>query len=151
MKQPRILSLSKDQDNSKRNKKYFDKFSDIPIIKEEKEKIFAFKKKYRQKHYYTEKNTKTYTRPKSSKKALYPKPKMRPILTKQQINKEYLNCLSLEKINFQFEEYGEYPDESFKPSIFFSNFWPINPITKRKIPKKENLPKQDLSYIYQTQ
>ena len=77
-------------------------------------------------------------------------PKMRPILTKQPINKEYLNCLSLEKINFQFEEYGEYPDESFQPSIFFSSFWPINPITKRKTPKKENLQKLDLNYIYQT-
>ena len=44
MKQPRILSLSKDQDNSTRNKKYFDKFSDIPTIKEEKEKILHLKK-----------------------------------------------------------------------------------------------------------
>ena len=77
------------------------------------------KKKSRQKHYYTEKNNKTYTGQKSSKKALYPKSKMRPILAKQQINKEYLNCLSLEKINFQFEEYCEYPDESFQPSIIF--------------------------------
>ena len=41
---------------------------------------------------------------------------------KQQISKEYLNVLSIKKINFQFEEYGDYPDEVFQPSIFFQIF-----------------------------
>ena len=36
--------------------------------------------------------------------------------------KEYFNKLGLERINFQFDEYGEYPDEDFQPSIFFFKF-----------------------------
>ena len=91
------------------------------MIKEEK--IYKSKNKTRPKYIYSENNnTYSYKRPKSTKKALYTKPNKRPILTKQQINKEYLNCLSLEKINFQFDEYGNYPDDVFQPSIFFFKF-----------------------------
>ena len=36
-----------------------------------------------------------------------------------QTKKEYFNKLGLERINFQFDEYGEYPDDDFQPSIFF--------------------------------
>ena len=36
--------------------------------------------------------------------------------------KEYFNKLGLERINFQFDEYGEYPDDDFQPSIFFFKF-----------------------------
>ena len=32
------------------------------------------------------------------------------------------NKLSLERINFQFEEYGEYPNDDFQPSIYFFKF-----------------------------
>ena len=41
--------------------------------------------------------------------------------------KEYCNKLGLERINFQFEEYGNYPDDSFQPSIFFFKFLAIKP------------------------
>ena len=40
----------------------------------------------------------------------------------QQIYKEYLNVLSVKKINFEFEEYGDYIDDNFQPSIFFFKF-----------------------------
>ena len=36
--------------------------------------------------------------------------------------KEYYNKLSLERINFKFEEYGQYPNEDFQPSIYFFKF-----------------------------
>ena len=36
--------------------------------------------------------------------------------------KEFYNKLSLERINFQFEEYGEYPCDDFQPSIYFFKF-----------------------------
>jgi hypothetical protein len=36
--------------------------------------------------------------------------------------KEYIKKLSLVKINFDFEEYGRYPDRTFKPSAFFYKF-----------------------------
>ena len=40
----------------------------------------------------------------------------------QIIKKDYFNKLGLERINFQFDDYGEYPDEEFQPSIFFFKF-----------------------------
>jgi len=36
--------------------------------------------------------------------------------------KEYYNKLSVERINFQFEEYWEYPNYDFQPSIYFFKF-----------------------------
>ena len=36
--------------------------------------------------------------------------------------KEFYNKLSLERINFLFEEYGEYPCDDFQPSIYFFKF-----------------------------
>ena len=36
--------------------------------------------------------------------------------------KEFYNKLSLERINFLFEEYGEYPNDDFQPSIYFFKF-----------------------------
>lgn len=41
--------------------------------------------------------------------------------------KEYYNKLSLERINFTFEEYGKYPDETFHPSVFFFKFLAMKP------------------------
>lgn len=120
MKPQRKLNLFKDQENSKRGKPYLDKKNKIPVIQEEK--VFSFKNKTNPKYIYSENNTYSNIRPKSTKKSLYSKPNIKPILTKQQINKEYLDCLSLEKINFQFDEYGNYPDDSFQPSIFFFKF-----------------------------
>jgi hypothetical protein len=36
--------------------------------------------------------------------------------------KEYFNKLSLERINFKFEDYQIYPEHNMKPSIFFFKF-----------------------------
>ena len=161
MKQPRTLHLFKDQENSKRDKPYFDKNRHFPEIKEENI-ISSFKTKYktknktRPKYLFSEnnntnKNMYLFTRPKSSKKPLYQKPKVRPLLTKQQINKNYLNCLSLEKINFQFEEYGEYPDDSFQPSIFFFKFLANKPDYEKENSEKGKPPKARLKlYIPDT-
>jgi LMBR1 domain-containing protein 1 len=41
---------------------------------------------------------------------------------KNKKGKEFYNKLSLERINFQFEEYGEYPNDDFQPSIYFFKF-----------------------------
>ena len=161
MKQPRTLHLFKDQENSKRDKPYFDINRHFPEIKEENI-ISSFKTKYktknktRPKYLFSEnnntnKNMYLFTRPKSSKKPLYQKPKVRPLLTKQQINKNYLNCLSLEKINFQFEEYGEYPDDSFQPSIFFFKFLANKPDYEKENSEKGKPPKARLKlYIPDT-
>ena len=161
MKQPRTLHLFKDQENSKRDKPYFDINRHFPEIKEENI-ISSFKTKYktknktRPKYLFSEnnntnKNMYLFTRPKSSKKPLYQKPKVRPLLTKQQINKNYLNCLSLEKINFQFEEYGEYPDDSFQTSIFFFKFLANKPDYEKENSEKGKPPKARLKlYIPDT-
>ena len=161
MKQPRTLHLFKDQENSKRDKPYFDINRHFPEIKEENI-ISSFKTKYktknktRPKYLFSEnnntnKNMYLFTRPKSSKKPLYQKPKVRPLLTKQQINKNYLNCLSLEKINFQFEEYGEYPDDTFQPSIFFFKFLANKPDYEKENSEKGKPPKARLKlYIPDT-
>ena len=150
MKQPRMLHLFKDQENSKRDKSYYiNKMKKIPVIKEEK--VFTFKNKSRQKYIYSENNINTFTRPKSTKKSLYPTPKMKSLLTKQQINKQYLNCLSLEKINFQFDEYGEYPDDTFQPSIFFFKFLANKPDYEKENSEKGKPPKARLKlYIPDT-
>ena len=148
MKQPRILRLFKDSENSKYDQPYLNNFNNFPAIKEEK--LFSFKNKSRSKYIYSESNKKN-SRPKSSKKSLYPKPNVRPILSKQQINKQYLNCLSLEKINFQFDEYGEYPDDSFQPSIFFFKFLANKPDYEKENSEKGKPPKARLKlYIPDT-
>ena len=137
MKQPKMLRLFKDEENSK-----------FPAIKEEK--VFSFKNKTGPKYIFSESN-KTNYRPKSGKKSLYPMPKIRPLLTKQQINKNYLNCLSLEKINFQFDEYGEYPDDTFQPSIFFFKFLANKPDYEKENSEKGKPPKARLKlYIPDT-
>ena len=41
---------------------------------------------------------------------------------KKNKGKEFYNKLSLERINFQFEEYGQYPNDDFQPSIYFFKF-----------------------------
>ena len=41
---------------------------------------------------------------------------------KKNKGKEFYNKLSLERINFLFEEYGEYPCDDFQPSIYFFKF-----------------------------
>ena len=41
---------------------------------------------------------------------------------KKNKGKEFYNKLSLERINFQFEEYAEYPCDDFQPSIYFFKF-----------------------------
>ncbi len=149
MKQPRILSLYRDQENSKKDRPNLDNLNKISVIKEEK--LYKTKNKTRPKYIYSENNTYSFKRPKSSKKPLYTKPNKRPILTKQQINKEYLDCLSLEKINFQFEEYGNYPDDTFQPSIFFFKFLANKPDYEKENSEKGKPPKARLKlYIPDT-
>ena len=152
MKQTRVLRLFNEQENSKRDKLSIDKFKNFPIIKEEK--IFSSKNKTRPKYIQSENSlysNNNLSRPKSTKKSLYTKPNKKPFLTKQQINKEYLNCLSLEKINFQFDEYGEYPDDSFQPSIFFFKFLANKPDYEKENSEKGKPPKARLKlYIPDT-
>ena len=152
MKQSRVLRLFNEQENSKRDKLSIDKFKNFPIIKEEK--IFSSKNKTRPKYIQSENSlysNNNLSRPKSTKKTLYTKPNKKPFLTKQQINKEYLNCLSLEKINFQFDEYGEYPDDSFQPSIFFFKFLANKPDYEKENSEKGKPPKARLKlYIPDT-
>ena len=45
-------------------------------------------------------------------------PKSEKVINK----KEYFNKLSIERINFKFEEYEMYPEVNLKPSIFFFKF-----------------------------
>ena len=152
MKQSRVLRLFNEQENSKRDKININKFKNFPIIKEEK--IFSSKNKTRPKYIQSENSlysNNNLSRPKSTKKTLYTKPNKKPFLTKQQINKEYLNCLSLEKINFQFDEYGEYPDDSFQPSIFFFKFLANKPDYEKENSEKGKPPKARLKlYIPDT-
>ena len=152
MKQSRVLRLFNEQENSKRDKLNINKFKNFPIIKEEK--IFSSKNKTRPKYIQSENSlysNNNLSRPKSTKKTLYTKPNKKPFLTKQQINKEYLNCLSLEKINFQFDEYGEYPDDSFQPSIFFFKFLANKPDYEKENSEKGKPPKARLKlYIPDT-
>jgi len=151
MKQPRVLRLFNEQENSKKDKVYIDKFKKFPVIKEER--VFTFKNKTRPKYLNSENGifNNILSRPKSSKKTLYTKPNIKPVLTKQQINKEYLNCLSLEKINFQFDEYGDYPDDSFQPSIFFFKFLANKPDYEKENSEKGKPPKTRLKlYIPDT-
>jgi len=152
MKQSRVLRLFNEQENSKRDKLNINKFKNFPIIKEEK--IFSSKNKTRPKYIQSENSlysNNNLSRPKSTKKSLYTKPNKKPFLTKQQINKEYLNCLSLEKINFQFDEYGEYPDDSFQPSIFFFKFLANKPDYEKENSEKGKPPKARLKlYIPDT-
>ena len=152
MKQSRVLRLFNEQENSKGDKLNIDKFKNFPIIKEEK--IFSSKNKTRPKYIQSENSlysNNNLSRPKSTKKSLYTKPNKKPFLTKQQINKEYLNCLSLEKINFQFDEYGEYPDDSFQPSIFFFKFLANKPDYEKENSEKGKPPKARLKlYIPDT-
>ena len=152
MKQSRVLRLFNEQENSKRDKLNINKFKNFPIIKEEK--IFSSKNKTRPKYIQSENSlysNNNLSRPKSTKKSLYTKPNKKPFLTKQQINKEYLNCLSLEKINFQFDEYGEYPDDSFQPSIFFFKFLANTPDYEKENSEKGKPPKARLKlYIPDT-
>lgn len=42
-------------------------------------------------------------------------------------NKDLHNKLSLERINFDFEDYGKYPGEQFQPSVFFFKYLSIRP------------------------
>ena len=62
----------------------------------------------------------------------------------QQIFKEYLNVLSVKKINFEFEEYGDYIDDNFQPSIFFFKFLTYKPDYEKENFEKGKPPKARL-------
>lgn len=56
---------------------------------------------------------------------------------------EYCSKLSIERINFQFEKYGKYPDELFQPSVYFFKFLAVKPdyIKSLEYQEKEYLDK----------
>ena len=62
----------------------------------------------------------------------------------QQIYKEYLNVLSVKKINFEFDEYGDYIDDNFQPSIFFFKFLANKPDYEKENFEKGKPPKARL-------
>jgi hypothetical protein len=41
--------------------------------------------------------------------------------------KEYFNRLSLERINFLFDEYTQFADDNFRPSVYFFKFLAVKP------------------------
>ena len=61
-----------------------------------------------------------------------------------QTKKEYFNKLGLERINFQFDEYGEYPDDDFQPSIFFFKFLANKPDYEKENSEKGKKPTSKL-------
>lgn len=72
-------------------------------------------------------------------------------LNKNMNKKEYCNKLGLERINFQFDEYGVYPDESFQPSIFFFKFLAMKPdLEKELIDARKKVPPKLKLYIPDT-
>ena len=62
----------------------------------------------------------------------------------QQIYKEYLNVLSVKKINFEFDEYGDYIDDNFQPSIFFFKFLAAKPDYEKDNDERGKAPKARL-------
>ena len=62
----------------------------------------------------------------------------------QAIYKEYLNVLSVKKINFEFDEYGDYIDDNFQPSIFFFKFLTYKPDYEKEKEERGKPPKAKL-------
>jgi len=126
------IMAKKELENSKRN----------PLFKDKNKLSLSSNNKYLFNNYKT----------KSEKKKLTPlsffqssRPKNQPLSEKQQqITKEYLNVLSIEKINFQFEEYGDYIDDNFQPSIFFFKFLANKPDYEKENSEKGQPPKARL-------
>lgn len=70
--------------------------------------------------------------------------------SKNNTKKEYFNKLGLERINFQFEEYGDYPDDSFQPSIFFFKFLAIKPDLEKENQEKGKVSSKLQLYVPDT-
>ena len=150
MKQTRVLNAIKNNySNTKDNQmNHYNTLSKIPTIKEEK--LLTSKNKGKSKKIFDK-----APRAKTAKKRLDPlrlsitnnkSKNVRKITEneKQQICKQYLNVLSLKKINFEFEEYGDYPDDVFQPSIFFFKFLANKPDYEKENSEKGKPPKARL-------
>ena len=135
-------------ENSNKNLPNYNTQKKITIIKEEK--LLTSKNRSRGKNLFTENK-----RPKTGKKRLNPLQTSKANSKyknkgknneseKQQIAKEYLNILSIEKINFQFAEYAEYPDDVFQPTIFFFKFLANKPDYEKENSEKGKPPKARL-------
>ena len=135
-------------ENSNKNLPNYNTQKKITIIKEEK--LLTSKNRSRGKNLFTENK-----RPKTGKKRLNPLKTSKANSKyknkgknneseKQQIAKEYLNILSIEKINFQFSEYAEYPDDVFQPTIFFFKFLANKPDYEKENSEKGKPPKARL-------
>jgi len=137
------IKSGKDSENSKREQTNYETQNQFTTIKEEN--FIPIKNKSKTSNIFNESK-----RPKTGKKRLVPlyasKTKVKPKTEneKQQITKEYLNVLSLEKINFQFEEYGDYIDDNFQPSIFFFKFLANKPDYEKENSEKGKPPKSRL-------
>ena len=140
LKKPNLIPLSKDQSPNEKAERSNKR--EISIIQEVKEKT-PKKMKNINKSTLDFKNIRTMNVHKMQKnksvnffnfkQKLIPlgneqKNKLKNILNnendrdKNKKGKEFYNKLSLERINFQFEEYGEYPNDDFQPSIYFFKF-----------------------------
>ena len=139
MKQSWALKQLNLFDNSKRIQTNIKTQNKIPIIKEEK--LLTSNNRSKTKNIFRPKTGKTRLIPVLSKNKNSQKKNENE---KQQIAKEYLNVLSIEKINFQFEEYGNYPDDNFQPSIFFFKFLANKPDYEKENSEKGKPPKARL-------
>ena len=145
LKKPNLIHLSKDQSPNEKAERSNKR--EISIIQEVKEKT-PKKMKNINKSTLDFKNIRTMNVHKMQKnksvnffnfkQKLIPlgneqKNKLKNILNnenhrdKNKKGKEFYNKLSLERINFQFEEYGEYPNDDFQPSIYFFKFLAYKP------------------------
>ena len=147
MKQSWALKKLKESNKPKLNQISYNTQNTISKINEERTTMTT-KSKSRSKKLFDSSNKQ---RPKTGKRKLNPlldlknKSKTKNNENeKQQIYKEYLNVLSIQKINFQFEEYGDYPDDVFQPSIFFFKFLANKPDYEKENSEKGKPPKARL-------
>ena len=136
LKNAKLMPLSKNQSSNEKTENLNKR--DISIIQEVKEKT-PKKTKIMTKSTIDIKNTRPKLQKNRSVNFINFKQKLIPLDNEQKnrfkniLNnendkeknkrgKEFYNKMSLERINFQFEEYGEYPNDDFQPSIYFFKF-----------------------------
>ena len=148
MKQSKNVKQLRLFDSSNKNQLTNNDQSRVPTIKEEK--LLTTKNRSILKNPFggnsRPKTGKKRLNPLQSSKSNYKTNKTSKINEdeKQQIAKEYLNILSIEKMNFQFKEYGDYPDDVFQPSIFFFKFLANKPDYEKENSEKGKTPKARL-------
>jgi len=138
MKKEKNLNLNLDSDD--RNDPFYKRDTTITSAKERNvifkgidrsKRIFSASKKHRKERVNTLMTSKPKNRKPENEK-------------QQQIYKEYLNVLSVKKINFEFDEYGDYIDDNFQPSIFFFKFLANKPDYEKENEERGKPPKARL-------